>query len=40
MEGIIDNIQIRIRAHAPQDVESKECRTLDEAINFLYSLKR
>lgn len=40
MEGIIDNIQVRVRTHAPQNVESKECRTLDEAIDFLYSLKR
>lgn len=39
MDGIIDNVKIRVRTHNPSNVESKECNTIDEAIDFLYSLK-
>jgi len=39
MEGTIDNIKIRVRTHNPKNTELKECRTIDDAIDFLYSLR-
>lgn len=39
MKGTVDNIKIRVRTHAPQNVESKEFLTIDEAIQFLNSLR-
>ena len=39
MEGTVDNVKVRVRTHNPQNIESGEFRTIDEAINFLYSLK-
>ena len=39
MEGTIDNIKVRVRTHDPQNVESVECKTIDEAIQYLKSLR-
>jgi len=35
LAGTIDNVKVRIRAHAPHGVNEGEFRTIDEAIQFL-----
>jgi len=39
MEGTINNVKVRVRTHDPQNVESVECKTIDEAIQYLKSLR-
>lgn len=39
MEGKIDNVKVRVRTHNPQNIETKECENIDEAIEFLNSLR-
>lgn len=40
MEGTIDNVKVRIRAHNPSDVESGEFNSIAEAISFLSRIER
>jgi len=39
MEGTIDNVKIRVRSHNPQNIESKEYKSIDEAIQYLSTLQ-
>ncbi len=35
MKGIIDNVKVRVRTHAPNYVREEEFKTIEEAIKFL-----
>ena len=35
MDGIIDNVKVRVRTHNPNNVEEKEFDNVKDALNFL-----
>ncbi len=39
MQGIIDNVKVRVRSHNPKDVKSGEFNNIDEAIAFLNGVR-
>lgn len=38
MNGIIDNVKIRVRTHNPSEVDEQEFNNIEEAVYFLQNI--